>query len=298
MKARGKTGVIFALLTCVIAAAGFLMPEAAVRVADHYREKETESFETGTLSSLRLTDRLRLAASYDQEISVESGAVRGESEIRKVGEEITRMLMEAGVIEEAEFTADMEFPFLAVSSERTDLALLWMCSRVNQQGERLEYIIDDESGKMLRFSYTYGGDFKTAVASDSWEKYGKTGDLALWDESGQENGASLQDGSGKTDDEALQDESGGADAAEGAQTAVSENGAQRQFCEKTERLRQFCEDYYDLQAGETKYDMSGAEQLGMENELFVARIPFTEEEGQKITFTFQEDLWGFWLVWN
>lgn len=276
MKARGKTGVIFALLTCVIAAAGFLMPEAAVRVADHYREKETESFETGTLSSFKLTDRLRLAASYDQEISVESGAVRGESEIRKAGEEITRMLMEAGVIEEAEFTADMEFPFLAVSSERTDLALLWRCSRVNQQGESLEYIIDDESGKMLRLSYMNGNGFSQAAtdATPSWEKYVKTGDPTLWDESE------------------------GAAAADSGREAASDNETEQQFREKTERLRQFCEDYYGLQAGETKYDMSGAEQLGMENELFMARIPFTEEEGQKITFTFQEDLWGFWLVWN
>lgn len=139
---------------------------------------------------------------------------------------------------------------------------------------------------MLRLSYMNGNGFSQAAtdAAPSWEKYVKTGDPTLWDESGRKDDAALQDGSGKKDDSAFQNESGGADAAEGAQTAVSENGAQRRFCEKTKLLLQFCEDYYGLQAGETKYDMSGSEQLGMENDIFAARISFTEEE-EKITLT-------------
>ena len=56
MKKRMKIISLSALLLCVILAAGVLMPEAAVRIADRQSENKQEEFETGTV-----TDRLRLA---------------------------------------------------------------------------------------------------------------------------------------------------------------------------------------------------------------------------------------------
>ena len=68
MKKRIKIISLSVLLLCVVLAAGVLMPEAAVRIADRRSEKKQEEFETGTVSSFRLTDRLKLAEAYDQEM--------------------------------------------------------------------------------------------------------------------------------------------------------------------------------------------------------------------------------------
>ena len=84
MKKRIKIISLSALFLCVILSAGILMPEAAVRIADRQSENEQEEFETGTVSSFSLTDRLRLADAYDQEmyVDVADGTIleRGDAE--------------------------------------------------------------------------------------------------------------------------------------------------------------------------------------------------------------------------
>ncbi len=164
MKKRIKIISLSVLLLCVVLAAGVLMPEAAVRIADRRSEKKQEEFETGTVSSFRLTDRLKLAEAYDQEmyVDVENGTILERSEAERTADKIAEELALYGIVDPISCEERSADPFMAVSSENLDVALLWRCTLSDKYGIRMTVIIDDESGKMLEFLY-YGISSGTAA---------------------------------------------------------------------------------------------------------------------------------------
>lgn len=164
MKKRIKIISLSVLLLCVVLAAGVLMPEAAVRIADRRSEKKQEEFETGTVSSFRLTDRLKLAEAYDQEmyVDVENGTILERSEAERTADKIAEELALYGIVDPISCEERSADPFMAVSSENLDVALLWRCTLSDKYGIRMTVIIDDESGKMLEFLY-YGISGGTAA---------------------------------------------------------------------------------------------------------------------------------------
>ena len=161
------------LLLCVILSAGILMPEAAARIADRQSENKQEKFETGTVSSFRLTDRLKLAESYDQEmyVNVADGSILERGEAEQLADKITEELALYGIVAPISCEERFADPFMAVSSENLDVALLWRCTLSDEYGVRMTVIIDDESGKMLKFLY-YGNGEETPVnesgTADIW----------------------------------------------------------------------------------------------------------------------------------
>lgn len=164
MKKRIKNISLSVLLLCVILAAGALMPEAAVRIADRQSEKKQEEFETGTVSSFSLTDRLKLAEAYDQEmyVDVADGTILERGAAEQTAEKVAEELALYGIVDPISCEERSADPFVAVSSENLDVALLWRCTLSDKYGIRMIVIIDDESGKMLKFLH-YGISGGTAV---------------------------------------------------------------------------------------------------------------------------------------
>ena len=94
------------------------MPEAAVRIADRQSENKQEEFETGTVSSFSLTDRLRLADAYDQEmyVDVADGTILERGDAEQIADKITEKLALYGIVD-------------PVSCEERSAAPLWLFRR-------------------------------------------------------------------------------------------------------------------------------------------------------------------------
>ena len=120
------------------------MPEAAVRIADRQSENKQEEFETGTVSSFSLTDRLRLADAYDQEmyVDVADGTILERGDAEQIADKITEELALYGIVDPVSCEERSAAPFMAVSSENLDVALLWRCTLSDEYGVRMTVIID------------------------------------------------------------------------------------------------------------------------------------------------------------
>ena len=275
MKNRRGMSAAAAFLAAAALAVGFFLPDLAGRAADQKLSVQAETFAIGKVPSAadaRLLDMLRLADTYENEVYLDSGAVRDENDMRIIAADLINRLSGCGVLDKTEYKVLSLSPFIAVrgkmlsydsygyddtdntastgdvseyaaeSSDQTavdngaQMGIIWKCYISAQQpGIDLEILLDDRSGKMLSFGLTrYGAD------TDTKEEINKE----------------IQ--------EDLREKSGG--------------------------LQTFCEEYYGFRYTDREYHVK--------DESCFARLFFEDENGENITLDLERDRYGTVYTWN
>ena len=115
---------------------------------EHFSVDTTTSFADG-----RLTDMMRLAMSYVDEIDLYSGVEQSEGDVASIAENIAAKLSEDGVLPQMTYSDAETEAFVAVGEEQ-EMGVMWRCRFFDEQASGiLEMLIDDRSGKLLFFYY-------------------------------------------------------------------------------------------------------------------------------------------------
>ena len=120
MKNRRGMAVAAAFLAAAALAVGFFLPDLAGRAADQKLSVQAETFAIGKVPSAadaRLVDMLKLAATYENELYLDHGAVSDESDIRISAADIINRLSEYGVLDKIECEDFSLSPFIAVKGK-------------------------------------------------------------------------------------------------------------------------------------------------------------------------------------
>lgn len=277
---RGMAAAVLFLASAALGV-GFFLPDLVGRAADRKMGSEAETFAIDKVPSAadaRLLDMLRLADTYENEVYLDSGAVRDESDMRIIAADLINRLSECGVLDKIECEDFSLSPFIAVkgkmfsddaygyddadniastgdieentadtseqngSGDGVQMGIIWKCYVSDPQaGIDLEILIDDRSGKMLSFGFTrYGGN------------------------PGAEEGYRNEEEISKEIQEDLQEKSAG--------------------------LQTLCEEYYGFRHTDTEYHTEGPSCF--------ARIFFEDENGENITLDLERDQYGTVYTWN
>ena len=260
---------------------GFFLPDLVGRAADRKMGSEAETFAIDKVPSAadaRLLDMLRLADTYENEVYLDSGAVRDESDMRIIAADLINRLSGCGVLDKIECEDFSLSPFIAVkgkmfsddaygyddadniastgdieentadtseqngSGDGVQMGIIWKCYVSDPQaGIDLELLIDDRSGKMLSFGFN---------------RYGEN--------PGAEEGYRNEEEISKEIQEDLQEKSAG--------------------------LQTLCEEYYGFRHTDTEYHTEGPSCF--------ARIFFEDENGENITLDLERDQYGTVYTWN
>lgn len=266
-------------------AAGFFLPDLVGRVADRKLGSEAETFvidKVPSAADARLLDMLRLADIYENEVYLDSGAVRDESDMRITAADLIKRLSGCGVLDKAEYEVLSLSPFIAVrgkmlsddsygyddtdntastgdvseyaaeSSDQTaadngaQMGIIWKCYVSCQQpGIDLEILIDDRSGKMLSFSLT-----RYVADTDTEEEYRNEEEI------------------NKEINKEIQEDLRG----------------------KSDGMQTFCEEYYGFRYTDREYHVK--------DESCFARLFFEDENGDNIMLDLERDRYGTVYTWN
>ena len=281
MKNRRGMAVAAAFLAAAALTVGFFLPDLAGRAADQKLSVQAETFAIGKVPSAadaRLVDMLKLAATYENELYLDHGAVSDEVDIRISATDIINRLSEYGVLDKIECEDFSLSPLIAVkgkmlsddaygyddadniastgdiaentadtseqngSGDGVQMGIIWKCYVSDPQaGIDLELLIDDRSGKMLSFGFN---------------RYGEN--------PGAEEGYRNEEEISKEIQEDLQEKSAG--------------------------LQTLCEEYYGFRHTDTEYHTEGPSCF--------ARIFFEDENGENITLDLERDQYGTVYTWN
>ena len=279
---KTKTGMAAAtfFITAASLIAGFFMPDLAGRAADQNLTVQTEIFAIEKIPSAanaKLPDMLKLSNSYANEVYLNRGDERDESEIETTVAYIISRLSEYKVLDKIRYGDISVHPFIAVrgemlsdaafgyadmdnaastgdaegntsdvsgqrrSDDNVQMGILWNCS-VNdlETDATLDMLIDDRSGKLLSFAFTRSRSYPGTEESGS------------------------------------QEESVGA--------------IQRDLQARGLEMRDFCEEYYGFRHVKTESYIEG--------EPYFVRMYFEDENGDAIVLDLKCDQTGTWYSWN
>lgn len=281
MKNRRGMAVAAAFLAAAALTVGFFLPDLAGRAADQKLSVQAETFAIGKVPSAadaRLVDMLKLAATYENELYLDHGAVSDEVDIRISATDIINRLSEYGVLDKIECEDFSLSPLIAVkgkmfsddaygyddadniastgdieentadtseqngSGDGVQMGIIWKCYVSGQQpGIDLEILIDDRSGKMLSFSLTrYGADTDTEEGYRNEEEINKE--------------------------------------------------IQEDLRKKSDGMQTFCEEYYGFRYTDREYHVK--------DESCFARLSFEDENGENIMLDLERDRYGTVYTWN
>ena len=151
---KGKVAALAGILAAV--GMGLFFPDFVAGVADQKMKDQEEHFSVDTTASFadgRLTDMMRLAMSYVDEIDLYSGVEQSEGDVASIAENIAAKLSEDGVLPQMTYSDAETEAFVAVGEEQ-EMGVMWRCRFFDEQASGiLEMLIDDRSGKLLFFCY-------------------------------------------------------------------------------------------------------------------------------------------------
>ena len=277
---RGMAAAVLFLASAALGV-GFFLPDLVGRAADRKMGSEAETFAIDKVPSAadaRLVDMLRLADTYENEVYLDSGAVRDESDMRIMAADLINRLSGCGRLDKMESEGFSLAPFIAEkgkmfsddaygyddadniastgdieentadtsgqngSGDGVQMGIIWKCYVSDSQaGIDLELLIDDQSGKMLSFGFSRYGENPGAE-----EEYRNEEEIS------------------KEIQEDLQEKSAG--------------------------LQTLCEEYYGFRHTDTEYHTEGPSCF--------ARILFADENGENITLDLERDQYGTVYTWN
>lgn len=152
---KGRVAALAGILAAAVGM-GLFFPDLVVNVADQKMEDQEEHFSVDTTTSFadgRLTDMMRLAMSYVDEIDLYSGVEQSEGDVASIAENIAAKLSEDGVLPQMTYSDAETEAFVAVGEEQ-EMGVMWRCRFFDEQASGiLEMLIDDRSGKLLFFCY-------------------------------------------------------------------------------------------------------------------------------------------------
>ena len=120
MKNRRGMAVAATFLAAAALAVGYFLPDLAGRAADQKLSVQAETFAIGKVPSAadaRLVDMLKLAATYENELYLDHGAVSDEVDIRISATDIINRLSEYGVLDKIECEDFSLSPLIAVKGK-------------------------------------------------------------------------------------------------------------------------------------------------------------------------------------
>ena len=152
---KGRVAALAGILAAAVGM-GLFFPDLVVNVADQKMKDQEEHFSVDTTTSFadgRLTDMMRLAMSYVDEIDLYSGVEQSEGDVASIAENIAAKLSEDGVLPQMTYSDAETEAFVAVGEEQ-EMGVMWRCRFFDEQASGiLEMLIDDRSGKLLFFCY-------------------------------------------------------------------------------------------------------------------------------------------------
>ena len=116
---RGMAAAVLFLASAALGV-GFFLPDLVGRAADRKMGSEAETFAIDKVPSAadaRLVDMLRLADTYENEVYLDSGAVRDESDMRIIAADLINRLSGCGVLDKIECEDFSLSPFIAVKGK-------------------------------------------------------------------------------------------------------------------------------------------------------------------------------------